>query len=81
MTAYRSRRARRWDDCDDDADRRNAGYFVVQPDIAVHANVTRRLRFSVPGGYRAASSASDLGYGSSTLSGLVAGGSVDIGWL
>ncbi len=68
-----------WDDCDD-GDRRYAGYFVVQPDLAVHANATRWLRFSVTGGYRVASGASDLGYGAAALSGVVAGGSIDIGW-
>lgn len=68
-----------WDDCSYN-DERYAGYFVVQPDLAVHANATRWLRFSVTGGYRVASAASDLGYGATALSGLVAGGSIDIGW-
>jgi hypothetical protein len=68
-----------WDDCTYN-DSRYAGYFVVQPDLALHANATRWLRFSLTGGYRMASGASDLGYGAKALSGVVAGGSVDIGW-
>lgn len=68
------------DDCSEDDDARYAGYFVVQPDLAVHANATRWLRFSLTGGYRVASAANALGYGAAALSGVVAGGSIDIGW-
>ena len=58
----------------------NEGFFVFQPDISLHANATRWLRFSVTGGYRFATAVNRFGYDATALGGVVAGGSVELGW-
>jgi hypothetical protein len=75
---YRSSDAE--DDYDPHAHEQNEGFFMVQPDLSLHANATRWLRFSLTGGYRFASGVSRFGYDSTALSGAVAGGNVELGW-
>jgi hypothetical protein len=74
-----------WDDDDDDDDWRSRderieGYFVTQPDITLHVNATRWLRFGVTGGYRFASGVDAFGYDSTAMSGAVVGGNIQLGW-
>ena len=73
-----------WDD-DDDNDWRGGreqveGYFVTQPDITLHVNATRWLRFGVTGGYRFASGVDAFGFDSKAMSGAVVGGNIQLGW-
>lgn len=56
------------------------GNFVFQPDFSLHVNATRWLRFTMTGGYRVATAVSDFGYDSQAMSGVVAGGKVEMGW-
>jgi hypothetical protein len=70
------------EDDDEYVTRREAaeGYFVAQPDITLHVNATRWLRFGVTGGYRFASAVERFGYDSTAMSGAVVGGNVELGW-
>lgn len=71
------------DDWDDDGRRRDQrieGYFVTQPDITLHVNATRWLRFGITGGYRFASGVDTFGYASKAMSGAVVGGNIQLGW-
>jgi hypothetical protein len=56
------------------------GYFVAQPDVSLHINATRWLRFTATGGYRFATAAQDFGYDSLAMSGAVIGGKLEFGW-
>jgi hypothetical protein len=56
------------------------GNFVFQPDISIHTNATRWLRFTLTGGYRVATAVNDFGYDSQAMSGVVAGGKIEMGW-
>jgi hypothetical protein len=56
------------------------GYFVAQPDVSLHINATRWLRFTATGGYRFATAANDFGYDSLAMSGAVVGGKLEFGW-
>jgi hypothetical protein len=70
-------------DDNDDRDDRNVqvrGYFVLQPDISIHVNATRWLRFSLTGGYRVASAVDAFHYRADDLGGVVLGGNVQLGW-
>jgi hypothetical protein len=58
----------------------NDGFFVFQPDLSLHANATRWLRFSVTGGYRMATAAHHFAYDGAALGGGVVGASIDLGW-
>lgn len=73
-----------WDDDDGDdwrrRDQRIEGYFVTQPDITLHANATRWLRFGITGGYRFASGVDAFGYDGTAMSGAVVGANVQLGW-
>jgi hypothetical protein len=70
------------DDDDDYVTRRETaeGYFVAQPDITLHVNATRWLRFGVTGGYRFATAVQRFGYDSTAMSGAVVGGNIELGW-
>ena len=68
------------EDCCYDSYNENEGFFVFQPDISLHANATRWLRFSATGGYRFATAAKRFGYDGAALGGVVVGGSVELGW-
>jgi len=56
------------------------GYFIAQPDISLHVNATRWLRFTATGGYRFATAAHDFGYDATSMSGAVVGGKIEFGW-
>lgn len=56
------------------------GYFVVQPDLSLHVNATRWLRFSLTGGYRFASAVHRFGYDATAMSGALVGGNIAFGW-
>jgi hypothetical protein len=55
-------------------------FFVVQPELTLHANATRWLRFGMTGGYRFTSGVSRFGLEESDLDGVVLGGNVQLGW-
>jgi hypothetical protein len=79
---YRRDRDGDLDSDDEYATRREMaeGYFVAQPDITLHVNATRWLRFGVTGGYRFASAVRRFGYDGTAMSGAVVGGNIELGW-
>jgi hypothetical protein len=71
-------------DDDDDYDRERADlkpFLVAQPELFVHANATRWLRFGIGGGYRFASAVKDFGFEAKDTGGIVLGGNIQLGWL
>jgi hypothetical protein len=73
-----------FDDDDFDDDRQRAdfrGFLVAQPELFLHANATRWLRFGLGGGYRFASAVRDYGFGAKDTGGIVLGGNIHLGWL
>ena len=56
------------------------GFFVLQPDISLHANATRWLRFGLTFGYRIASAVEHFDYQGGDMSGPVVGGNIQGGW-
>lgn len=54
-------------------------FAVVQPDITVHANLTRWMRLGVTGGYRFTSGVARNGYDESDVNGWVVGGQLQFG--
>jgi hypothetical protein len=74
-----------WDDWGDDDDDWDAGrldpFLFAQPEIALHANATRWLRFGVTGGYRFTSGVGRFGLHDSDLNGVVLGVNINVGWL
>jgi len=66
------------DDHDDQVESR--GFFVLQPDVSLHANATRWLRFGVTFGYRIATAVDQFDFQSGDMSGPVVGGNVQGGW-
>jgi hypothetical protein len=70
---------------DDDDDYRERADFkpflVAQPELFLHANATRWLRFGVGGGYRFASAVKDFGFEAKDTGGIVLGGNIQLGWL
>jgi len=56
-------------------------FFVAQPELFVHANVTRWMRFGVGGGYRFATAVSRWDYDAKHMGGAVAGANLQFGWL
>ena len=70
---------------DDRADRNwDAGRFdtflMVQPEIALNANLTRWLRLGATVGYRFTGGVGRFGLSESDLNGIVAGGNIQLGW-
>jgi hypothetical protein len=68
---------------DDDTDTNNVetrGFFVLQPDVSLHANVTRWLRFGLTFAYRIAESVDDFDPIGEDMSGVVVGGNIQAGW-
>jgi hypothetical protein len=53
---------------------------VVQPDITLHVNATRWLRFGVTGGYRFATAVDRWHYSAQDMSGAVVGANIELGW-
>ena len=72
-------RHERYDDDDDDHETA-AGFFVAQPELALHANLARWLRLSVTAGYRFASDVKRFHLTKSDLDGVVLGGNLQFGW-
>jgi hypothetical protein len=73
-----------FDDFDDDDDRERGDikpFLVAQPELFIHANATRWLRFGIGGGYRFASAVKDFGFEAKDTGGIVLGGNVHLGWL
>ena len=66
---------------EDDITEVSDGYFVIQPDITLHTNVTRWLRFGITGGYRFAGPVDDGDFDGDALRGVVVGGNIQAGWL
>lgn len=60
---------------DEDAD----AFAVFQPDITVHANLTRWMRIGVMAGYRFTAGVENFGFDESDVNGVVVGGQVQIG--
>lgn len=57
------------------------GFFLVQPEFSLHMNVTRWMRLGLSVGYRATSGVQRHGLTESDLNGVVAGGSMQFGWI
>jgi hypothetical protein len=57
------------------------GFFVVQPELSLHANLTRWMRLGLACGYRVTSGVQRLGLSESDLNGPVVGGNVQFGWI
>jgi diacylglycerol kinase family enzyme len=74
-----------WDDDFEDGEHRHRAdlkpFLVAQPELFVHANATRWLRFGVGGGYRFASAVRGYAFGAKDMGGVVLGGNVHLGWL
>jgi len=56
------------------------GYFVLQPDVSIHVNATRWLRFSLTAGYRVATAVEAFRYQADDIGGVVLGGNIQLGW-
>ena len=70
-----------FDDEDNRSDRgRFDPFMVVQPEVMLHANVTRWLRFGAMLGYRITGGVGRFGLDESDLNGIVAGGNLQLGW-
>jgi hypothetical protein len=67
------------DDRDWDAGRFDP-FLFAQPEVALNANVTRWLRLGANVGYRFTGGVGRFGLSESDLNGLVAGGSIQLGW-
>jgi len=66
-----------YDDFEDDG--REDVFAVVQPDVTLHANLTRWMRLGVTAGYRFTSSVDDYGYDEGDVNGVVIGGQLQFG--
>ena len=68
-------------DDDDDFDENQAEdvFAVLQPDVTLHANLTRWLRLGLTAGYRFTSGVDRNGYDESDVNGLLIGGQVQFG--
>ena len=65
---------------DDDHDDEDADVFaVLQPDVSLHANLTRWMRVGVTAGYRLSSGVARAGYDEGDVDGWVVGGHVQFG--
>lgn len=60
-------------------DRADDVFAVFQPDVTLHANLTRWMRFGATAGYRFTSGVNHLGFEESDLNGVVIGGHVQFG--
>jgi hypothetical protein len=64
----------------DDVDQAD-GFFVAQPELALHVHLTRWMRVGLNCGYRFTNGIQRWGLTDSDVNGLVAGGSLQFGWL
>jgi hypothetical protein len=69
-----------WDEEDHESSQGD-GFFVVQPELSLHVNLTRWMRLGLTGGYRATSGVSRFGLSEGDLNGVVLGGNVQFGWI
>jgi hypothetical protein len=69
------------EDEDVDYDGQADGFFVLQPELNLHANVTRWMRFGFVLGYRMTSGVERFGLTESDMNGVVVGGNVQFGWI
>jgi hypothetical protein len=69
------------DDSGNDDDAQADGFFVAQPEVTLHANLTRWMRVGVNAGYRLTSGVSRFGLTESDLNGVVLGGHIQFGWI
>jgi hypothetical protein len=68
----------RWDD---DVRRDNADvFFIFEPQLGAHLNVTRWMRVGVDAGYRLVSGIGRFGFTEADFRGASVGGSVGFGW-
>jgi hypothetical protein len=67
------------EDLDLGDDRADDVFAVFQPDVTLHANVTRWMRFGATAGYRFTSGVNHLGFEESDVNGVVIGGHVQFG--
>lgn len=56
-------------------------FTIFQPELGLHANVRRWMRFGLNAGYRVAMNVGKLGFEESEVNGVVLGGNVEFGWL
>jgi hypothetical protein len=68
-------------DSEHDDDAQADGFFVAQPEVTLHANLTRWMRLGVNAGYRVTSGVSRFGLKESDLNGVVLGGHIQFGWI
>jgi hypothetical protein len=54
-------------------------FAVFQPDVAVHANLTKWMRLGLTAGYRLTSGVDQLGFQESDVNGLMLGGQIQFG--
>jgi len=54
-------------------------FALVQPDVAVHANLTRWMRIGLTAGYRLTSGVDRLGFKESDVNGMMVGGQIQFG--
>jgi hypothetical protein len=62
-----------------EGDGREDVFAVVQPDVTLHANLTRWMRLGVTAGYRFTSGVDDYGYDEGDVNGVVVGGQLQFG--
>ncbi|HVZ32778.1 MAG TPA: hypothetical protein VG963_10150 [Polyangiaceae bacterium] len=72
------------DDSDDDLFSDHDGYrhdlfAIVQPELALNANLTHWMRMGVTAGYRISSGVNRLGFGNADVNGFMLGGQVQFG--
>jgi hypothetical protein len=72
-----------WDEGDngDHEDVEVDGFFVAQPELALHSNLTRWMRLGATVGYRVTGAVQRFGVTESELNGVVLGGNIQFGWL
>lgn len=76
-----------WDDRDYESDPDDQhgtdgdGFFVAQPELSLHANVTRWMRLGLTGGYRFTRGVGRFGLSEGDLNGVVLGGNIQFGWI
>ncbi len=57
------------------------GFFVAQPELQLHANVTRWMRLGLNAGYRFTRGVSRFGFTERDLNGVLLGGNIQFGWI
>ncbi len=55
-------------------------FFIVEPQLGVHVNLTRWMRMGIDAGYRITSGISKFGFTESDFNGVSLGGNIGFGW-